>query len=456
MKRKMLLQLIVVLCAVFVYQNTYAQCGSVGKGTNGGIKCIYRDSVHNRLYMGGGFKSSGTMMMNNCGYWDSIDYVPMGMNDINGCNDSVWCFTYFNNSLYVGGKFTQAGGIACNHVARWDGASWSAVGDGFNESLHTLAVYNNELYAGGDFTASASIPVNHIGRWNGTQWNQVDGGVNDDVDVMCVWNNALYIGGDFTIAGGNTANRICKWDGNSFSPVGTGFTSGMMGECMVHSLCVYNGNLYAGGMFEHGGAMNMSNIGMWNGSSWNTIGNIGGAMMGDNAVSAMCVYYNRLFVGGNFSSCGSRQASNLGVWDGSSWSNIGTGMNGEVNTITVYNNELYIGGAFTDAAGIAVNNIAKYSVVSGIQSLQSDVNLFRIFPNPANENVSITYDLKAIANLSIDVYDVLGKKVVVSMDEKQTGSGTKQFNTTSLPIGNYIVRLQANGQNYIQKLSVIH
>ncbi|MBI3233207.1 MAG: T9SS type A sorting domain-containing protein [Bacteroidetes bacterium] len=456
MKRVNLLQVVAIISAIFIYQNTFAQCGSVGKGTNGGIKCIYSDTVHNRLYMGGGFKSSGNTMMNHCSYWDSTDYVAMGMNGVNGCNDSVWCFTYFNGSLYAGGKFTQAGGIMCNHIARWNGTSWFAIGDGFNESVHTIAIYNNELYAGGDFTTSGSIPVSHLGKWNGTQWVQVDGGVNDDVDVMCVWNNMLYIGGDFTMAGGNTANRICKWDGNNFSSVGSGFTTGMMGECMVHSLCVYNGNLYAGGMFEHGGAMNMRNVGMWNGSEWSSIGDIGGAMMGENVVSAMCVYNNKLFIGGNFGTCGSRTANNLGVWDGLSWSTIGTGMNGEVNSMTIYNDGLYIVGSFSNAAGVLVNNITKYSLVSGIQPLQSDINLFSVFPNPANDNITITFDLKESVNLVIDLNDVLGKQVAVITNGKQTGAVTKQFSTYSLPDGNYLLRFQVNGQNYIQKLSVIH
>ena len=122
-------------------------------------------------------------------------------------------------------------------------------------------------------------------------------------------------------------NKICKWDGTNFSAVDGGFTSGMMGQCMVHSLCVYNGDLYAGGMFEHAGGMDMHNLATCNGSSWSSVGDIEGGM-GDNVVSAMCVYNGELFIGGNFGSCDASSANNLGVWNGSSWSSIGTGMNG--------------------------------------------------------------------------------------------------------------------------------
>ena len=104
----------------------------------------------------------------------------------------------------------------------------------------------------------------------------------------------------------------------------------------------------AGGMFEHAGSMDMHNLAMWNGSLWSSIGEIGGAMMGDNTVSAMCTYNGQLFVGGNFGSCGSRSANNLGCWNGSSWSTIGTGMNGKVNFLAVFDGDLYIAGTFTD------------------------------------------------------------------------------------------------------------
>jgi len=38
-------------------------------------------------------------------------------------------------------------------------------------------------------------------------------------------------------------------------------------------MAVYNGNLYVGGTFTQTGSLYASNIAMWNGSSWSLVGN---------------------------------------------------------------------------------------------------------------------------------------------------------------------------------------
>jgi len=44
-------------------------------------------------------------------------------------------------------------------------------------------------------------------------------------------------------------------------------------------------------------------------------------------------------------------ANSIASWDGSSWSNLGSGMNDWVNTLAVYDNKLIAGGYFTTAGG---------------------------------------------------------------------------------------------------------
>lgn len=93
---------------------------------------------------------------------------------------------------------------------------------------------------------------------------------------------------------------------------------------------------------------------------------------------------------------------------------------------------------------------------TGIQDLPSGVSAFSVYPNPANDHVSINLDLKETANLLIDVADITGKQVAIISNEKQTGIITKQFSTAALPNGNYFVRLQVNGKTATQKLTVSH
>jgi len=456
MKKNYLISIFITLSILFLSGNVHSQCNPAGNGTNGGIQCMFNDSVHNCLYIGGGFQNSDTVMLNNCGYWNGSGYLPMSMMGFVGCNDSVLCFTYFNDNLYVGGNFTQAGGVPCNHLARWDGTSWTAVGDGFNQPVHALAVYNNELYAGGDFTLSGTEAVNHFGKWDGSQWIQVSTGTNDDVEALCVYNNSLFIGGDFIMAGGNTVNHICKWDGTTISGVGSGFTGGMMGQVMVHSFCVYNGNLYAGGMFEHSGSMELHNLAMWNGTAWSSIGEVGGAMMGQNQVSALCAYNGELFCGGNFGSCGSMSANNLGKWNGTSWSNIGTGMDGKVNSLAVYQNSLYIAGSFSNAAGTPVNNIAIYTSATGIQSINSNSIKLSISPNPVIDFVQVSWVNENSSKVNLIISDINGR----TLSEKKSGVISpglhkENISVTELKNGIYFLTLKTGNKIFATKFEII-
>ncbi len=371
-----------------------------------------------------------------------------------GCNDSVWCFTYFNGSLYIGGSFTQAGGIPCNHIARWDGTSWYAVGNGFNAPVHSLCVYNNQLFAGGNFTMSGSTSVSHLGYWDGSQWMQVDGGTNGNVWSLLVWDGDLYIGGDFTRTGSVTVNHIFKWDGTTISALAEGMSS-WWGACSVYSMCVYNGNLYCGGIFNNCGGNGMRNLGMWNGSYWTSIGDIGNGMMSD-MVGALCVYNDQLFVGGYFSSCGMGSANNLGTWNGSTWSNIGTGMNGIVRSLAVYNNSLYIAGSFTSATGVPVNNIAKYSSITGMQSLTPETLSLEVYPNPCSGDfISVSWNDLNLSAVTITISDVSGR----TLSEHYSGTLTAGINNQNISVsdlnnGVYFLTLYSNNTKSAMKFSI--
>ena len=100
--------------------------------------------------------------------------------------------------------------------------------------------------------------------------------------------------------------------------------------------------------------------------------------------------------------------------------------------------------------------LALLEMPLGIHNLPSVVSSFNVFPNPANNNVSINFDLKETATLLLDVTDIAGKQVAIIAEERQNGTVTKQFNAAALPNGNYFVRLQLNGKTATQKLTIAH
>lgn len=100
--------------------------------------------------------------------------------------------------------------------------------------------------------------------------------------------------------------------------------------------------------------------------------------------------------------------------------------------------------------------VALLSGSTGIADLPQGVNSFNVYPNPAADQFVVNIDLKAYADVLIDVTDLTGKQVTVLMNEKRRGLLEKQFSTAALPNGVYFVRVQVNGQATTQRLNIVH
>ncbi len=87
----------------------------------------------------------------------------------------------------------------------------------------------------------------------------------------------------------------------------------------------------------------------------------------DSFVQSSVIFNGNLYIGGKFSTAGGNPANEIAMWDGTTWTALGTGMGGSIGggvlALAVYNGELYAGGLFTTAGGVAVNNIAEVIVV---------------------------------------------------------------------------------------------
>ncbi len=68
-----------------------------------------------------------------------------------------------------------------------------------------------------------------------------------------------------------------------------------------------------------------------------------------------------LVVGGEFTRAGSAAASNIALWDGTSWSALGEGLNGRVEAITVWNGDIYAGGYLTASGGTTLSHLARWT-----------------------------------------------------------------------------------------------
>lgn len=93
---------------------------------------------------------------------------------------------------------------------------------------------------------------------------------------------------------------------------------------------------------------------------------------------------------------------------------------------------------------------------NAINELPKSVQSFNVFPNPSSNQINIQLELNQLTDVAIDVTDITGKLIASVLNEKQIGIVKKQFNTASLPNGNYIIRLTTNHKTITKKLTVNH
>ncbi len=80
-----------------------------------------------------------------------------------------------------------------------------------------------------------------------------------------------------------------------------------------------------------------------------------------------------------------------------------------------------------------------------------------VFPNPASNEVSVTYRLPSSKNIKLEIYDAIGNLVYDLVNQKQSaGSYTITFNTSSIANGIYQVKLIGDNVNLkTEKIVVI-
>lgn len=83
------------------------------------------------------------------------------------------------------------------------------------------------------------------------------------------------------------------------------------------------------------------------------------------------------------------------------------------------------------------------SVGAPNDTLPAELTLFGNFPNPFSGSTTIRYELPVPSHVRIDVFDVLGRRVQMLVDERQdAGVNELHFDAQSLPAGLYMLRLE--------------
>lgn len=93
------------------------------------------------------------------------------------------------------------------------------------------------------------------------------------------------------------------------------------------------------------------------------------------------------------------------------------------------------------------------SVIAGIKGIEN-VSSFSVYPNPAKDNVSISYELKNETSVKVQITDLSGKEIFVSKQGSKSGKNSVSVNTAAFANGVYVVNFITNNGVVTEKLVI--
>jgi hypothetical protein len=124
---------------------------------------------------------------------------------------------------------------------------------------------------------------------------------------------------------------------------------------------------------------------------------------------------------------------------------------------------LYDPSDFRLTANSTASNGASFSgpqfsgQVTGVKSIVNEnLKSFVIYPNPANQSTSISFNIIEKNKVTTNVYDVLGNVVstLSQSNDFEKGNNTISLNTSNLASGIYYISLDMNGSKETKKLII--
>ncbi|CAN5555958.1 hypothetical protein BH10BAC1_BH10BAC1_09140 [soil metagenome] len=116
----------------------------------------------------------------------------------------------------------------------------------------------------------------------------------------------------------------------------------------------------------------------------------------------------------------------------------------------------YLSYTTSDTTTMAAD-IRNFLNTASVSDFNNVITKIKMYPNPGNDLVKLSFELKESADIQIDLLDVSGRRISAILDKKnQSGAIVESFNTSVLANGSYVISIKANGIVTQQKLNVIH
>lgn len=107
------------------------------------------------------------------------------------------------------------------------------------------------------------------------------------------------------------------------------------------------------------------------------------------------------------------------------------------------------------SAGVAGELQPLDAVITGINEV-AGLGIVGLYPNPTNDNVTLSFDVIKGDRVTVDVVDVVGNRVInLDLGAVASGVRTVQLPTRDLAGGMYLVRFSADNGQVVQRLQVV-
>jgi hypothetical protein len=324
------------------------------------------------------------------------------------------------NALAVSGKNVFAGlSMYGVYLSTDSGASWTQVNAGLtSRNVISFGLSGENLFAG---TRAGGV---FISTNNGTSWNQTALS-GHYVHSIAVLDTTLFAGTE-----GNGVFRLTNTD-SGWTVIDSNLTS-----TYVSALALSNTNIFAG---TYGGGVFISTD---NGANWTAVNN----GLTNKSVMSLAVSGENLFAGtlggGVF----------ISTDDGSNWTQSGLATN-YVYALAIDDTNIFAG---TDGNGVWKRPLSEMiaDVKPTSHDLPTQYALNQNYPNPFNPNTTINYHLPTQSNVTLKVYDVLGREVATLVNGvEEPGYKLVTLDASRLSSGVYYYRLQAG--NYVETKKLV-
>ena len=127
----------------------------------------------------------------------------------------------------------------------------------------------------------------------------------------------------------------------------------------------------------------------------------------------------------------------------------------EGSSVTVYHRALATDGSYFNIGTGASVTLQRGVVTSAVEhtELANRFELFQNYPNPFNPSTTIRFSIPAATQVTLSVYDVLGRQVAMLVDENMSaGTHAVSFDAGVLSSGVYLYRIQTGSFTQTQKM----